>query len=126
MLVMAGPPLILDEKHRLVLRAALAEGRALEVSYRAWRASLRLDDIDNITFRVLPLLLETSDKLGVHEPGLMRLRGMVKHIWLKNILRIKLLTEALVALRASRIETVLLKGAALIARDQRSRVRAYH
>ena len=114
MLWRPGP--IMGRHHCVLLQAALGEGEPAADAYRSWRASVRLDDIDAAAYRVLPLLLATAEKHGLQDPDAHRLRGIAKHIWLSNMLRMQVLSTALAALSAAGIRTLLLKGAALFAR----------
>ena len=110
------PRPILGRHHRVLLQAALGEGEAAANAYQNWRASVRLDDIDAAAYRVLPLLLTTAEKHGLQDLDERRLRGIAKHIWLSNMLRMQALSTALAALSVAGIRTLLLKGAALFAR----------
>ncbi len=100
-----------------MLRAALGSGQDAVEAYRAWRASVLLDDIDWPTFRLLPLLDATAKRHGIVDADAKRIEGAAKHIWLSNTLRLNSLIAAVDALQAAGIEVLLLKGAALFARD---------
>ncbi len=113
----AKPASILDAHRRLVLRAALGEGAPAIDAYRRWRATVNLDDVNDITYRLLPLLFRTSEKYGLQDEETPRIRGVVKHIWLSNTLRMQSLRNALAALHDAGVDALLLKGAALFARD---------
>jgi len=108
---------ILKEPYRILLRAALGEGVTAVNAYRRWRAGVRLDNVDNITYRLLPLLFRTCQKYELQDEDTLRIRGVAKHFWLSNTLRMQFLCEAVTALKASGIEHLLFKGAALFARD---------
>jgi putative nucleotidyltransferase-like protein len=107
---------LLDPYRRLLLQAALGEGAQAAEAYRAWRASIPLDDIDFTALRVLPHLVETATRHGVDDPELPRIRGAAKHTWLRNMLRTRSLGAGLAALQNSGIDALLVKGAALFAR----------
>ena len=110
-------PALLDYRHTMLLRAALGEGPTAIDAYRMWRASEKLDDTDDTVYRILPLLLATGEAAGLKDSDGPRMRGVVKHIWLSNMLRIQDLAEAKAALDAAGIESLLIKGGALFARS---------
>jgi hypothetical protein len=112
------PKPIIDRNRRLLLRAALGQGAQAADAYRIWRKGTRLDDIDVAAYRVLPLLLETSEKYGPRDEDTRRMRGIAKHVWLSNQLRLRSLSAALAALSHAGVGALLLKGAALFARDE--------
>ena len=111
-------PALLDQRHTMLLRAALGEGQSAIDAYRMWRASEKLDDTDDTVYRILPLLLATGEGAGLQDPDGPRMRGAVKHIWLSNMLRSQDLMEAKAALDAAGIESLLIKGGALFARSE--------
>ena len=108
--------MILDETRRLLLRAAFGEGEQAVAAYRAWRRRTALDDIDFGAFRVLGQLVRTASRLEVDDPEIDRIRGALKHTWLKNMIRTRALAAALSAIEHASIETMVIKGAALFAR----------
>jgi hypothetical protein len=108
---------LLDQRHTMLLRAALGEDKSAIDAYRAWRASEKIDDTDDTVYRIMPLLLATAQRAGLQDAEIPRMRGVVKHIWLSNILRIRDLAEAKAALESAGIEALLIKGGALFARD---------
>ena len=111
------PRPIIENDRRILLRAALGEGESAADAYRQWRKRVSLDDIDVAAYRVMPLLLQTVEKNGLGERDERRMRGVAKHIWLSNLLRMRSLASALTALGRANVESLLLKGAALFARD---------
>jgi hypothetical protein len=111
-------PALLDQRHMMLLHAALGEGESAITAYRAWRASEKLDDTDDTIYRILPLLLATAEKAGLKEPEGPRMRGAVKHIWLSNMLRIRDLAEAKTVLDEAGVDSLLIKGGALFARTE--------
>lgn len=109
---------LLDDRHSMLLQAALGEGTSAAVAYRAWRAAEKLDDTDDTVYRIMPLLVATAESSGIDDPDLARMRGAAKHIWLSNMLRIKQLAEALAVLQRAGIDALLIKGGALFARNE--------
>ena len=100
----------------LLLRAVLWPGeRAVE----AWTVLRHRFDIDRVgaeQLRLLPLLWRNLTRLGVDDPLLPRLKGLYRHAWFANQLLLRSTVPALRALQEAGIETIVLKGAALIGR----------
>ena len=111
-------PALLDHRHTMLLRAAVGEGNSAVDAYRMWRASETLDETDDTVYRILPLLLAAGERAGLPDLDGPRLRGAIKHIWLSNMLRIQDLMEAKSALDAAGIDSLLIKGGALFARNE--------
>ena len=109
---------LLDRRHMLLLRAALGEGATAMNAYRAWHENEPLDEADDTIYRILPLLLATAEKCGLEDRDTPRMRGAIKHIWLSNMLRSKLVSDALATLERAGIEALIFKGAALFARNE--------
>ena len=111
-------PQLLDARHMLLMHAALGEGQSAIDAYRAWRTSEKLDDFDDTVYRVMPLLVATAQRAEPNDPEIPRMRGMVKHIWLGNMLRIRHLAGAKAVLDSAGIDVLLIKGGALFARHE--------
>lgn len=110
---------LLNDYHRLLLRAAFGNGSSKAVAYAQWQAGVRFDEIDFLTYRMLPLLLETSKQCGIPDKHAPVMRGVGKHIWLTNMQRLRSLSHALTALDRNGVDALILKGAALFARSER-------
>ncbi len=113
-------PALLDSRHLLLLHATLGDDQTAIRAYSKWRASGALDDIDDTTYRILPMLSETAKKAGLQDSEDQRIRGAVKHIWLSNMLRIGELVAAKTALDNAEIKSLLIKGGALFARAEQA------
>ena len=108
----------MDKEHRLLLRAALGDGAEAAEAYRLWRKNVQLDDIEGPAYRLMPLLLRTAEQYGLDDPDIRRMRGIGKHIWLSNLFRARALSTAIQALSKIGVDVLLIKGAALFARDE--------
>lgn len=108
---------LLDRRHLMLLRATMGSGAAASEALSTWRASEKFEDTDDLTYRVMPLLAATADAAGLQDEYSRRMRGVVKHIWLSNMVRIRDLMEAKQALDRANIPVLLFKGGALFARD---------
>lgn len=106
----------LSENHRLLLQAALGEGAPAAAAYKAWRSRVPLDDIDPGAYRILGHVVHTANLNRIEDPEMPRIKGVLKHTWISNMLRMRALNEAMLALQRAGIESLVLKGAALFAR----------
>ena len=113
---MTGRTALLDEPHRLLLKAVTGSGQPAVNAFRQWRALVPFDEIEHSALRVIPLLLALVKREGLDDPDLLRMKGIERHIWASNTLRFKQLFQALTAIRRTGSPFVLLKGAALLAR----------
>jgi hypothetical protein len=101
----------------LLLRAALSEG---STAGEAWLeflvTSAGIDHLEGDAFRVLPQLFRHLQALGLEDPALGRLRGIYRHAWFRNQLLLQAGSDAIGLLRAAAVDTMILGGAALVAR----------
>jgi hypothetical protein len=110
-------PSLLDDRYTMLLRAAVGKDSTAADAYRSWRASEKFDETDDAVYRIMPLLLATAERAGLEDQDSGRMRGVVKHIWLSNMLRLRDLADAKAALDAAGIDALLIKGGALFARN---------
>lgn len=108
--------MVLDETYRLLLHAAFDDGEQAVVAYRAWRERVPLDDMTFSSLRILGQAVQTVRRNGVDDPEFGRIRGALKHTWMRNMLRTRALASALEAVKRSGTEVMVLKAAALMAR----------
>ena len=83
----------------------------------AWgllRESLDPDALDPASRRLLPLLWRNLSRLGIRDPVLASCRGVHRYHWSRNQILFRRGAAVLNALAAAGIETLLLKGAALV------------
>jgi Uncharacterised nucleotidyltransferase len=97
-----------------LLRAGLLEAPGAIASWRSVRSMVDLDDLDDESLRLLPLVYANLRRLDVHDPEMGRLRGIYRKTWFENELAFHRLTEVLTSFHTSGISSTLLKGAALI------------
>ncbi len=103
-----------NRNQELLLRAALLQGdRALE-SWNEWRRSVNIDVIDYGSHRMVPQLYRNLQRHGVKEPLMDRLKGVYRYYLYKNEILLHRVGTLLAAFEKARIETMVLKGAALI------------
>ncbi len=101
-------------EQELVLSAALAEGDEAIALWEEWSAAVTLDDVDPGSFRVLPLLYRTLANAGVEEERLAKLKGVYRQMWSRNQLLFHRAAHLLPRLAEAGVDTLLLKGAALV------------
>lgn len=101
---------------RLLLEAALGDGEAAVAAAREWSLLVDLDRIDFGSFRLLPLLVRNLERLDIELPSSDRLRGIYRRCWYRNQVLLRGAKAALGVLRDAGVETLVIKGAALIDR----------
>lgn len=116
MLLLTGRNKLLGESQRLLLKAVTNSGPPAVDAFQRWRALVPFDEIEHSVIRVIPLLLALVKREGLDDPDLQRMKGIERHIWASNTLRLKQLFQALKAIRRAGAPFVLLKGAALLTR----------
>jgi hypothetical protein len=110
---------LLPPSYSYLLTASTRLDDAGLAAYRRWRATVPLDDAPYIAHRVMPQLVELAQRHGIDDPDIARMRGVERHVWASNMMRFKALFAALAALEATGVRPLMLKGAALMARDPR-------
>ena len=101
-------------EQELLLQAALGRGDEVSRYWPEWRRRVDLDDVELASFRLLPLAYLNLREHGIEDPDLGRLKGVYRQAWARNQLQQQGLDEALRLLHGSGIETMLLKGSALL------------
>lgn len=96
-----------------MLHAALDEPRAAAAAWKSWRAAAELDDVDHGSTRLLPLVYRNlgPDAFDAEVAG--RLKGLYRQAWGQNQLLFRRAAEAIRALEAAGIETLVTKGVSL-------------
>src|SRR5262249_25913855 len=98
----------------LLLRAALLQGEPALESWNEWRRSVNIDVIDYGSHRMVPQLYRNLQRHEVKDPLLDRLKGVYRYYLYKNELLMHRIGNLLAAFEEAGIETMVLKGAALI------------
>lgn len=104
------------EQEEQLLRAAFFPGAE---ATRAWERVTPALDIDGMpweTVRLLPLVYRNLAEARADDPDMPRLRGLYRRAWYHNNLQLATLGDILRSLDAAGIDTLVLKGAALIER----------
>ena len=96
-----------------LLRATLLRGPRAREAWGQWKAGADLDHLDAGSYRLLPQLYQNLHRHGVDEPVLALFRGVYLRTWYENQLRLHQIAGLLRSFRDARIDTIVLKGAAL-------------
>lgn len=108
-------PMFPDVQQDLLLRTCLLDGEAAIASWHAWRARIGVEDLDLASQRLLPLAYQNLTRLGIVDPELARYKGVARHVWSGNRIRVRNVEQLLQAFAAAQIPVMVLKGIALLA-----------
>jgi len=101
-------------EQELLLQAALLEGQPVIDAWQQWTSRVDIDDVDPGSYRLLPLVYRNLLGQGVTDPLLDKLKGVYRKTWFENQLLFHRMARVLQALHGEGIETLVLKGAALV------------
>jgi len=98
----------------LALQAALLEGYGARNAWAAWKAVADLDALDFGIHRLLPLIYHNLRAQGLSDPVLDKFKSVYRYYLYNNEIILHRAAAILKALRDAGIQTMVLKGAALI------------
>jgi hypothetical protein len=98
----------------LILRAAVLQGEPALKAWKEWTRQTNLDVIDYGSHRMVPQLYRNLQRHGVKDPMMDRLKGVYRYYLYKNEILMHRIGTLLAAFEEAGIETMVLKGAALI------------
>lgn len=98
----------------MLLKAALLPPEHALEAWEEWKKGGDLDRLDPGSQRLLPQLFMNLRGGGAEDPMLESLRDLYRKTWVKNRLLFRNLAALLRSFRSASIDTLLLKGAALI------------
>ena len=101
-------------EQELLLQAALRQGETSLKAWREWKSTLDFDNIDYGSQRLVPLLYRNLQRQGVKDPLMGKFKGLYRHTWYKNQLLFAKGAQLLRSFHEAGIETMILKGAALV------------
>ncbi|HUP01084.1 MAG TPA: nucleotidyltransferase family protein [Gemmatimonadota bacterium] len=101
-------------RQELLLKAALLEGDAARRAWLEWADGADLGRVEGRSAKLLALAHRNLLAQGVHDPRLERLKPYRRRTWGRNQQIFQRLNRALGVLHASGIETLVVKGAALV------------
>jgi hypothetical protein len=106
--------LLPSPEQELLLKACLSDGEEAISAWKRWTACVDIDLIDRDSNRLLPLLYEKLHGLNVQDEVLARYKGVYRKNWYKNQLLMGDLRSIIGNFRDAGIETIVLKGAAMV------------
>jgi hypothetical protein len=106
----------LPREQLLPLRAALLPGPEGLDAFTEWRALVDFEATDVPAYRLLPLIYRNLSAELATDPVSGRIRGIYRRTWVLNAVQLEGGERAIATLGEQEIPTMLLKGAALIAR----------
>lgn len=98
----------------LMLRAALLERDPALEAWNEWKRTVNIEVIDYGSHRMVPLLYRNLQRHGIKDPLMERLKGVYRYYLYKNEILMHRIGTLLTAFEAAGINTLVLKGAALI------------
>jgi hypothetical protein len=102
-------------EQELLLRASILAGDEALKAYQEWAARVSVEDLDYGSQRMLPLLYRNLQRLGVDAPLLDKLKGTYRLTFYQNKLAYRRMVAVLQAFAQAGIDTLVLKGVALVA-----------
>lgn len=108
-----NPTFGFQEKHILLLQAALLSGQDAFTAYQAWQEIADIDALSHGEARMLPLLFRNLDRLGIKDAITEKIKGMAKHTLLSNSRMLSQTLPVLHALHEHNIPFIALKGLAM-------------
>jgi hypothetical protein len=103
-----------EPEQELLLRAALLKGEEAIEAWRQWKSGVDIERLDPASHRILPLLYRNLLSLGVEDLSMGKYKGVYRQTWYRNQLLFHSLASVVRSFRDADIETIVLKGAALI------------
>ena len=98
----------------LMLRAALLQREPALEAWNEWKRNVNIDVIDYGSHRMVPQLYRNLQRHGVKEQLMERFKGVYRYYLYKNEILMHRIGSLLAAFEDAGIETMVLKGAALI------------
>jgi hypothetical protein len=98
----------------LMLRAALLPREPALEAWEEWKRTVNIDVIDYGSHRMVPLLYRNLQRHEIKEQLMDRLKGVYRYYLYKNELLMHRIATLLAAFEEAGIDTMVLKGAALI------------
>lgn len=102
-------------EQRRLLRVAVLDDDTARREWDEWRLQGgTLDALDPQAQTVLPKLYRRLSAMSIDDPDMARLKGTYRHRWCENVDGLRIARPALSLLEGAGIETMVLKGAALM------------
>jgi hypothetical protein len=101
-------------EQELLLKAALLQGSKAVEAWERWTVGGGMDFPDAGSFRLLPQVFRNLQAQGVQHRHMKTLKGIYRRVWYQNQVRFHSMAAVVRELQRAGIETMLLKGAALV------------
>lgn len=106
-------------QQELLLRAALLKGSDAVDAWEEWKSVIDVESLDPASHRMLPLLYRSLQIQGIKDPSMGKYKGVYRRTWYKNQVLFHAIASLLDSFAGAGIETMVLKGAALIVLNYR-------
>ena len=108
------PRYLPSENERLLLQAALQPPEAALQAWKAWLARNDLDDTRKAALDLYPAIYRNIGSLLTDGHARGTLHGVYRRSWLQNQVNLNRASSVIAKLRAEGIDSLVLKGAALV------------
>jgi Uncharacterised nucleotidyltransferase len=105
---------LLTKPQELLLQASLLSGEIGVQAWNNWSQSVDVNNLDKGSDRLLGLLYRNLENYNITDSLMLRLKGIYRHTWSKNQVRLHSLASILRTLQTAGIKTLILRGAALV------------
>jgi hypothetical protein len=103
----------LSSEHKLLLQAALQEGEKAINAWPQWINTVNIENLDNESYFLLPVLYPNLVKHEVKHPEITRIKGVYKRNWYNNQLQVTTLTTILNSFAEANLNSFVLGDLAL-------------
>jgi hypothetical protein len=98
----------------LLLQATLWQGEKARDAWQQWHSQIDIENLDEGSTRLLPLLLHNLKEQGIETPLAIRFKSVQRYAWYRNQMMMGRAAKLLRAFEEAGIKTMILKGAPLI------------
>jgi hypothetical protein len=102
-----------SQEQQLLLQAALLQGEAAINSWQKWKTLVNIDDVDQESYRLLPLLYRNLSAHNLTDPYIGRLKGVYRRTWVENQVWFQKIRSILGSFQETNIKIIMLKDPAL-------------
>lgn len=102
------------QQQELLFRAALLQGKDAIECWQEWKSNVDISLIDDSSLRLLPQLYRNLQMQGVTDPLMVKLKEFYQRAWSENQILFHNMAGLLNRLHNAGIQTMILKGAALL------------
>jgi putative nucleotidyltransferase-like protein len=103
-----------NKEQEMLLKAALLTGDEALDAWQQWKLTVNIDRLDQGSYRLLPKVYHNLKSERSSDSLMGKLKGVYRHTWYKNQLLFHRAAILLTSLQGAGIETLCLKGAAII------------